>query len=48
MEAKDGAKAKEIRAKAPAEKEMLARVAKVGAAKVGEKETEARDQSWET
>ena len=42
MEARDGAKAKEIGAKAAAENYMLARVAKVWAAKVGETETEAK------
>ena len=42
MEARDGAKAKEIGAKAAAE-HILAKVAKVGAAKVGEKETEATE-----
>ena len=43
MEARDGAKAKEIGTKAAAENDMLAKVAKVWAAKVGEKETEAKE-----
>ena len=42
MEASDGAKAKEIGAKAAAE-HLLAKVAKVRAAKVGKKETEAKE-----
>ena len=42
MEARDGAKAKEIGTKAAAENDMLAKVAKVWAAKVGEKETDAK------
>ena len=48
MEAKDGAKAEEIGAKEAAGTDMLARVAKVGAAKVREKETEALEQRRET
>ena len=47
MEAGAGAKAKEIGAKAAAEKEILVRVAKVGAAKVGEKDTEEKEESRE-
>ena len=47
MEVRDGAKAMEMGAKAASEKEMLVRVAKVWEAKVGEKETEAKEESRE-